>query len=167
MNISISMNYGDICFYRIQNKCGLAKTDLINVSNSDGVIIEYIEYREADILIGNVSSSSFPNDKAFPGMNTPARTESFYYPSGNKAVYSGRLFFNEGYRVWGTTAQGEDNSNTLSACDNRLTYLVITNTVNAASSVSIGIQTISASATFINLLSTNLLTYLMLALLIS
>ena len=89
MNISITLNNGDVCFYKISNACGLAKTDLIRVDNSDQILIEYIEFLSNDIVLGQGFSRSAGGS---PGNEMPTRTESFYYTDKN--VFQGRLFHN-------------------------------------------------------------------------
>ena len=142
MNISITLNGGDVCFYRINTGCGLAKTDLIKVENSDLILVEYIEFLSSDLVLGSDFSRSADGS---PGDGMPTRSEPFNYPNLNKNVFQGRLFFNEGYRIWGTLAQGLDNTDQSEACEDRNTYLVITSHATTKSSLQIGIQTIDIS----------------------
>lgn len=44
VNLTMTMTRGELCFYKIKNKCGRNKVDLIKVDNSDSILIEYIEF---------------------------------------------------------------------------------------------------------------------------
>lgn len=50
VNLTLALTRGEVCFYKLNNKCGLTKIDLITVDNSDNIIIEYIEFENGQIL---------------------------------------------------------------------------------------------------------------------
>ncbi|CDW78894.1 UNKNOWN [Stylonychia lemnae] len=145
VNLSMGLTRGDVCFYKIKTKCGLPKVDLTRVDNSDNILIEYIEYESGTLFQG----TSYVHGKhgSAPGSEMPYRTETFVYDSDRK-VYQGRLINGQGFHIWGSRDQGTQSGLPSGSenCKDRYTYLIFTSLTDTASTVKVGIETITYSS---------------------
>lgn len=94
-NISMSLQRGDVCFYKISSACGLPKIDLVD--SPPNVVVEYIQFEAGSLATDSLYTHG--SRGGAPDANMPMRTETFVYE--DKKVYQGRIFPGQGYHVWG------------------------------------------------------------------
>ncbi len=83
VNISMSLQRGDVCFYKISSACGLPKIDLMD--SPANVVIEYIQFEAGSIATDSLYTHGTRGGA--PDTNMPWRTETFVYPDQNKKIY--------------------------------------------------------------------------------
>lgn len=48
----MSLDIGDVCFYKIKTSCGILKIDMLTVQNPNDILIEYLEFQNRSVITG-------------------------------------------------------------------------------------------------------------------